>query len=132
MNSLVKNGLRLALPAAVTLGALFATAPALAQYSFDPNNADEQAPGVKYFGSAKDDRGALLPGVTVLVAHAFAMVTDDQGRYRGNLPYGAVDDSSPIGCAKPGYTEIRMSKRPGPPGGVKETVQVDCVLRKDK
>jgi hypothetical protein len=36
-----------------------------AQYLFDPSNADEQAPGIRYFGSAKDDKGILIPGVTV-------------------------------------------------------------------
>src|ERR1700722_851375 len=67
------------------IAALIFASSAWAQYSFNPDNADEKGPGIKYFGSAKDDQGALLPGVTMVIAHAYTMVTDDQGRYRGNI-----------------------------------------------
>jgi hypothetical protein len=103
--------------------------PALAQYSVNPGNADETDPGIKYFGSAKDDRGALLPGVTIKIARYLILVTDEQGRYRGNvvdLFKGAI----PITCSKPGYTVVRINKRPGPPGGLKQTFEADCILRK--
>ena len=90
--------------------------PALAQYSFDPNNADEKGPGIKYFGSAKDDQGALLPGVTIMIAHYFTMVTDEQGRYRGNVDGSYTAENTPVGCSKPGYSFVRTTKRAGPPG----------------
>ena len=126
-----RSSSRLTLAMATALVAVV-TPPAFAQYSFDPNNADEQTPGIKYFGSAKDDRGALLTGVTVLVEHEFEMVTDDTGRYRGNIPFGlSSTENMIVGCSKPGYTETRMVKIPGPQNAVKQTVEVDCVLRKD-
>jgi hypothetical protein len=112
--------------------AALSVSPALAQYNFDPNNADEKGPGIKYFGSAKDDQGALLPGATIMIAHYFTMVTDEQGRYRGNVDGSYTANDTPVGCSKPGYSFVRMSKRPGPPGGVKQTVEADCVLHKDK
>ena len=107
------------------------TAPALAQYVFDPSNADEQGPGIKYFGSAKDDRGALLPGVTITIAGAFTLVTDAQGRYRGLVDDIYQGDKTPIGCSKPGYSFVRMDRRAGPAGGARQTYQADCVLRKN-
>lgn len=113
------------------IAALLLAPPALAQYTFDPNNADEQGPGIKYFGSAKDERGALIPGASILVAHSFVLVTDDQGRFRGNIDEGFTADKTPVGCSKPGYSFVRAVKRPGPAGGAKKTVQVDCVLHKN-
>jgi hypothetical protein len=114
----------------IALAALLPSA-AMAQYTFDPNNADEQGPGIKYFGSVKDMRGALIPGASILISHSFVLVTDNQGRFRGNVDVGYTADKTPVGCSKPGYSFVRVSKRPGPPGGVKQTVQVDCVLKRN-
>jgi hypothetical protein len=116
-----------------SLMAIFAlSTPCWAQYSFDPNNADEQGPGTKFFGSVKDEKGALVPGATILISHTFSLVTDDQGRFRGNIDamYGAY--TTAVGCSKPGYEFVRAVKRPGPSVGtnMKQTVQVDCFLRR--
>jgi hypothetical protein len=105
-----------------------------AQYLFDPSNADEQAPGIRYFGSAKDDKGILIPGVTVSISvggkTSFVFVTDEQGRFRGNLPLpsegSAKNDISPK-CFKAGYQFMRATQRPGV-NAPKPFVQVDCVL----
>lgn len=105
--------------------ALTAAAPAMAQYVFDPNADDEQGPGVKFFGSAKDARGALMPGVTITVAHAYTLMTDAQGRFRGIVN---VSGASTVGCSKPGHEILRVNKRPGPKG-VRETMQIDCVFK---
>jgi hypothetical protein len=114
------------------LAALLPVSPAVAQYSFDPNNADEKGPGTKYFGSAKDDRGALLPGVMIVVAGYTAVITDPQGRYRANLADMNPDyDQTLVWCSKPGYTFVRVIKRMGPAGGIKKTVEADCILRKN-
>jgi hypothetical protein len=105
-----------------------------AQYSFDPSNPDEQTPGIRYFGSAKDEKGVLIPGVTVLIViggrSSFVFVTDDQGRFRGTVPL-TLPDSAPdtvaAKCSKTGYQFVKAIKRPGM-GAPKPYVQVDCVL----
>jgi hypothetical protein len=107
--------------------------PAWAQYSYDPSHADEQTPGVRYFGSAKDDKGALLPGVSVVLDSpqwAYVLNTDEQGRFRINLPLNALREKVATRCAKPGFELVRVSSRPGPQGAPKPTVQVDCVLHR--
>jgi hypothetical protein len=113
------------------MGLVAASLPVSAQYVFDPSNADEQGPGIKYFGSAKDDRGALLPDVTITIAHAFTLVTDAQGRYRGLVDDIYAGDKTPIGCSKPGYSFVRIDRRAGPAGGARQTYQADCVLHKN-
>jgi hypothetical protein len=112
------------------MAALALVSSASAQYIFDPRNADEQGGGIKYFGSAKDEQGALLPGVTIQIAGAFTLVTDEQGRYRGFVNEIYPGETTPIVCFKPGYLFVRVIKRPGPAGGVAQTFQADCVLHK--
>ena len=117
------------LRATACLLALGTIAPAMAQYAHDPSNADEQGPGIRYFGSAKDEKGSLLAGVTVLIEKAettFVYVTDEQGRFRGTLPLNMAANVT-AACSKPGFQTVRVVKRPGPPAP-KQTVQVDCVL----
>ena len=121
-----------ALAAGIGLASLMPLSSASAQYSFNPNNADENGPGIKYFGSAKDDQGALLPGVTMVIAHAYTLVTDEQGRYRWNIDEMYTIENTPVGCSKPGYEFVRVVKRPGPTNGTKQTIQADCVLHKIK
>ncbi len=106
----------------------FSFAPA--QYVYNPAAADE-APGIRYFGSAKDDKGALLSGVSISLEHemlSFLFVTDDAGRFRQNVPLDMISDAVTVKCFKAGFQLIRINKRPGP-NGPKQTVQVDCVLR---
>lgn len=108
---------------------------AYAQYSFDPANPDEQTPGIRYFGSAKNEQGVLIPGVTVLILiggrSSFVFVTDDQGRFRGTLPLTPADsapDTVAAKCSKTGYQFVKVIKRPGM-GAPRPYMQVDCVLR---
>ncbi len=117
--------------AASALLATLLLSSASAQYNYDPGNADEQVPGIRYFGSAKDDQGSLLSGVSILIDSpqaAFVFITDDQGRFHGNLPLDLGPDKVAPKCFKAGFQLVRMNKRPGPQGP-KPTVQVDCVLR---
>lgn len=107
---------------------------AYAQYLFDPSNPDEQTPGIRYFGSAKDEKGVLIPGVTVLIViegrSSFVFVTDDAGRFRGTLPLtlaNSAPDTASVKCSKTGYQFVRAIKRPGM-DAPKPYVQVDCVL----
>jgi hypothetical protein len=110
--------------------ALILATPAAAQYTFDPNAADEQGPGIKFFGSAKDDKGVLIPGVSVFVTKSFVLFTDKQGRYRGNVDLGADTAKAPIECTKPGYETVSVTKRPGPANMKKQTIEANCVMRK--
>jgi hypothetical protein len=102
-------------------------------YTFDPGNADEQGPpGIRYFGTAKDEAGAIVPGATMVLEGAnasFIFVTDEQGRFKGNLPPTLIAQKVSAKCSKTGFTAVRVSKRPGP-AGAKPTVQVDCLLRR--
>jgi hypothetical protein len=120
----------LLLAAGSAMAGLVLVSSASAQYSFDPSNADEKSGGIKYFGSAKDDQGALLPGVTILIGRELVLVTDEQGRYRGSVDAQFTPDETTVGCSKPGYQFVRVIKRPGPMGAAQQTVEANCVLHK--
>jgi hypothetical protein len=105
--------------------------PAWAQYEYDPSAADEQEPGIRYFGTVKDDKGSLISGATIaLDSDRFNLVflTDELGRFHANLSLAAVPEKVTPSCSKPGYNLVRVTKRPGP-ASVKPTVQILCVLR---
>jgi hypothetical protein len=112
--------------------ACVAMSAASAQYRFDPSAADEQGPSIRYFGSAKDEKGALLPGVSVQIDGAdsvYVFVTDEEGRFHANLPLEMIPEKVTSKCFKEGLRQLRVTTRPGP-AGVKPSVQVDCVLRR--
>jgi hypothetical protein len=100
-----------------------------AQYKFNPMNADEQ-PGIRYFGSAKDEHGLLVPDVVITLETPkmeYVVFTDPQGRFHMVLDLSATADVVSASCAKPGFQLVRVTKRNGI--GPRPSVQVDCVLR---
>ena len=102
---------------------------AWAQYTYNPNNPDEHGSDTRYFGSVKDGSGHPLKGVAILVKHAYVFISDEAGRYVGYAPADPSPNKVLIGCAKPGYTLVRMTKRAGSTRQ-KTWVQADCILRK--
>jgi len=111
------------------IAAMLAMPSASAQYVFNPANADEKTPGIRYFGSAKDDNGSMLSGVVIRLNTPnvdYVLFTDDQGRFRKKLPVDAIPDEVSATCAKPGFQTVRVTKRAGQ--GPRPSVQVDCLL----
>jgi hypothetical protein len=102
---------------------------AWAQYTYNPNNADEQGSGTRYFGSVKDERGQALKGAAIVVKQAYVFTSDEAGRYVGHAPADPSPKAILIGCAKRGYTLVRINKRAGSTKQ-KLWVQADCILRK--
>jgi len=126
---------RLSVWVPLVLGTLASSlAPAWAQYTYNPNNADEKTPGVRYFGSAKDERGALLAGVVVIVRTSlgnYTLLTDETGHFHVKVPFNLIPSGELVftTCYKAGYELVRLTKRPGIPGQ-NPAEQIDCVLRR--
>ena len=118
--------------AAAGLCGLGFAAPASAQYAFDASSPDEQ--GIKYFGSAKDPSGTIIPGATIVLAidkASFIYFTDETGRYRGSVPLDTDLAKVATTCSKAGFKFVKFSKRPGPTNNNRPSVQLDCVLKPD-
>jgi hypothetical protein len=116
----------------LALATVVISLPAAAQYDYDPSAADERDdPGIRWFGSVKDERGKLIEGAIVrLESDRFNRVflTDEVGRFQTSLPRETPTAQVVAKCSKPGFSLISVTKRLGP-RGVKPTVQVICILR---
>jgi hypothetical protein len=77
----------------------------------------------------KDESGQAIKGAAILVKRTFVFTSDEAGRYVGHAPADPSPTTVLIGCAKPGYTLVRMTKRAGSTKK-KQWVQADCILRK--
>lgn len=115
------------------LVALVTVSSTSAQYALDWEEEahDGRELGVRYFGSAKDEKGVLLPNVTFLLESkdaSFVFVSNAEGRFRGTLPKDIPLNSVTPKCSKPGLELVRVNKRPGPKAA-QASVQVDCVMR---
>lgn len=123
---------RLAVACALLVSALPWTQPAaVAQYTSDPASEEEQGEHVRYFGSVKDEDGAVVPDATLIIRYktsSFVFVTDRMGRFRGHLPPDALPTKVAVNCFKADFALVRVTKRAGP-SGPSRTVQVDCRLR---
>jgi len=116
------------------IAGLAMVASAAAQYGYDPSAGDADLPGIHYFGSVKDGDGAFLSGATITLTTdwgKYVFVTNDEGRFRGNLPVDMVPEKVSPQCFKAGFQLVGITKRPGA-NGAKINVQVDCVLRAQK
>src|ERR1700730_11603700 len=96
-----EHSLRSAVAVLCGIFALTLSASAWAQYTYRPPESDEHGETIRYFGSSKDDKGVLLPVVTVEISAAqstFVFVTDEMGRFHGHLPLSSAADKLSLKC----------------------------------
>jgi len=111
--------------------ALLGSGAAIAQYTNDGPEDLQKGSGVRYFGSARDERGARLVDVSFLFEApqaSFVFVTDAMGRFRGLLPLATAKQVVTAKCWKAGFETVRVERRAGP-DPARPSMQVDCVLK---
>jgi hypothetical protein len=129
-----RAGLCLALTFALALAGL---APAYAggvNFGDDNDNGVDQGP--YFFGFVRDDTGSSVPDakVTATVKAGGALVTRTNGMGVYKIPgFGKnVDpDSIDISCAKDGYKQDTVVRRPHAAGDNADPVEVECTLKKE-
>jgi hypothetical protein len=97
------------------------------------NNIDQ---GPYFFGFVRDDTGSSVPDakVTATVKAGGALVTRTNGMGVYKIPgFGKnVDpDSIDISCAKDGYKQDTVLRRPHAAGDNADPVEVECTLKKE-
>ena len=100
----------------------------------DERNADD---GPTYFGFVKDARGAPIPTakVTVKIKNgiAYVMHTGVLGIYKiRGLGKQVSPDDVLVSCAKEGYRQTRVFRRPVPKGKPVKAVETECRLEREK
>jgi len=124
--------LRLALiAAAVLLAPILAHAGGVSLLNQDINGG---ADGPPFFGFVREVGGVGVNDAKVtgeLNGGALVTATDILGLYK--LPgFGKTvnPDDVKISCAKTGYTQANIVRRPHPGGDMKDPIEVDCYLQK--
>jgi hypothetical protein len=129
-----RAGLYLAL---VLMSALAGLVPAQAGgVNFGDDNDNNTDQGPYFFGFVRDDTGSSVPDakVTATVKAGGALVTRTNGMGVYKIPgFGKnVDpDSIDISCAKDGYKQDTVLRRPHAAGDNADPVEVECTLKKE-
>jgi hypothetical protein len=121
--------------AVAVLGGLTA-AHAGGQMTFGDDTNTSANDGPPFFGFVRDADGAAVGDarVTATVKSGGAVVTTTNsiGVYKvAGFAKSINPDDIAISCAKDGYKQDNVVRRPNAPGDTKDPVEVDCVLQKD-
>ena len=130
-----KSCWRSALPVVLLLGGLTA-ARGGGQMTFGDDTNTSANDGPPFFGFVRDADGAAVGDarVTATVKSGGALVTTSNsiGVYKiAGFAKSINPNDIVISCAKDGYKQASVARRPNAPGDMKDPIQVDCVLQKE-
>jgi hypothetical protein len=124
---------RLVLLGVAVLGSVTA-ARAGGQMTFGDNTNTSANDGPPFFGFVRDTDGAAVGDarVTATVKSGGAVVTTSIGVYKvAGFAKSINPDDIAISCAKDGYKQANVVRRPNGSGDLKDPIEVDCVLQKE-
>jgi hypothetical protein len=127
---------RRAVPFAIAMLAGLTAARAGGQMTFGDDTNTSANDGPPFFGFVRDADGAAVGDarVTATVKSGGAVVTTSNGigvyKVAGFAKSINPDDIA-ISCAKDGYKQANVLRRPNAAGDVKDPIEVDCVLQKE-
>ena len=133
MHPLIPGYRRLACFALLTAAASLGAWAGGGSFGEPDDHAPDEGPG--YFGFVKDERGAPVRDAKVTAAYktnlSLVTRTNATGAYRVR---GFKNDINPndvtISCAKDGYKQIRVFRRPFPKGKPVKSVETECRLQR--
>lgn len=130
--SLRMRCLRLAIIAAMLLSVSVAARAGGASLSDEDISGGADGPSFFGFVRAVDGPGIDDAKVTAeLNGGALVTATDVLGLYKiPGLGQGVNPNNVQISCAKSGYKQANVVRRPNPPGDTKSPIEVDCYLQK--
>ena len=115
---------------ALALGAL-STGALAGGDDYDPAN-DKEREGPVYFGFVRDANGAAVSGAAVTLSAANGKTetlnSNAVGLYRTHLNAETDPNTVTISCAKTGYKQTRVQRRPSV--AVAAMVETNCVLQR--
>jgi hypothetical protein len=98
---------------------------------YDPAN-DKEREGPVYFGFVRDANGAAVSGAAVTLSAANGKTetlnSNAVGLYRTHLNAETDPNTVTISCAKTGYKQTRVQRRPSV--AVAAMVETNCVLQR--
>lgn len=106
------------------------------QMTFGDTTNTSANDGPPFFGFVRDTDGTAVGDarVTATVKSGGALVTTSNsiGVYKiSGFAKSINPDDIVISCAKDGYKEANVMRRPNPPGDTTDPIEVDCNLQKE-
>ncbi len=123
-------------PFALAMLAGLTAARAGGQMTFGDDTNTSANDGPPFFGFVRDASGSAVGDarVTATVKSGGALVTTSNsiGVYKiAGFAKSINPDDIVISCAKDGYKQANVLRRPNGSGDMKDPIEVDCVLQKD-
>jgi hypothetical protein len=131
-----RAGLRLSLIVGLAVCGFAAAHAGGVNFGDDNDNDNGASQGPYFFGFVRDSNGSSVPDakVTATVKAGGALVTRTNGMGVYKIPGFGKDvdpDSIEISCAKEGYKEDGVLRRPHAAGDNADPVEVECTLKKE-
>lgn len=104
--------------------------------TFDTDTDNGASQGPYFFGFVRDDSGSSVPDakVTATVKSGNSVITRSNGMGVYKIPGFGKDvdpNSIDISCAKDGYKQDNVVRRPHDKSDTTDPVEVECYLKKD-
>jgi hypothetical protein len=101
--------------------------------SMEDGPPDDLSNGPSYYGYVRDDRGSNVLRAQVSLQPKNGPTVQVQanimGAYRSHVSATAKPEEVEVTCSKPGFTFVRMVRRPT---STNRVVEIDCLMKRDR
>jgi hypothetical protein len=99
--------------------------------SMEDGPPDDLSEGPSYYGYVREDRGVSVMKAKVTLKPKVGATVEVQanvmGAYRSHVNAQTKPEDVEVTCAKPGYTFVRMVRRPT---STSRVVEIDCLMKR--
>ena len=92
---------------------------------------DDLSEGPSYYGYVRDERGSSVMRAKVTLTPKTGAAVEVQanvmGAYRSHVNVNAKPEEVQVTCVKPGFTFVRMVRRPT---STTRVVEIDCLMKR--
>ena len=93
---------------------------------------DDLSEGPSYYGYVRDERGSSVMRAKVTLTPKTGAAVEVQanvmGAFRSHVNVNAKPEEVQVSCVKPGFTFVRMVRRPT---STTRVVEIDCLMKRN-
>ena len=111
---------------------IMASSPIARAGSMEDGPPDDLSEGPSYYGYVRDERGSSVMRAKVTLTPKTGAAVEVQanvmGAYRSHVNVNAKPEEVQVTCVKPGFTFVRMVRRPT---STTRVVEIDCLMKRN-
>jgi hypothetical protein len=115
----------------LSLCLLLSVCPLVQAGSMEDGPPDDLSEGPSYYGYVRDERGSSVMRAKVILTPKTGAAVEVQanimGAYRSHVNANAKPEEVQVNCVKPGFTFVRMVRRPT---STTRVVEIDCLMKR--